>query len=520
MGLFKRRSTRCCYYCIKVVGGFVLLILIASVFTVLWYFLEFSGLVSPFAVNITRVLTSATALRTPRQQPMLVKDSRSARILSGYLTTNFTPPQQLTSAQNIPGQAEGIKTSRYFIGSFQLVNEIYYSRYSDSASDMFKREAAKLENVIAGAFGRSAPNKSYQGLAVLALSRVVGAALADWRRGPAVGARVVRSTRASASFPLAPPAAAAARMASDSGSYSQSGGQQQSYPSYGSQGNQNYGQAPQGYSGYGQSGESSSYGQNYGSYQGNHGQSQTGYGQSSQQGYSEGPGYENKNQSSYGNQEQQKESYGGGRASPYEPKSSYDQQSSYGQQQGSYDQQSSNDQQQGSYGQHQKSYQSQQKESFSHNTQDGRREKSRYGEDNRGYGGSQGGGRGGYEMDGRGHMSGLTGGDRGGFKNFGGQRDYGQKSDADTESDNSDNNTIFVQGLGEGVSTDQVADYFKQIGIIKTNKKTGKLMINLYTDKDTGKPKGEATVSFDDPPSAKAAIDWFDGKIACSSFCA
>nr|XP_042713664.1 transmembrane protease serine 11D-like isoform X1 [Chrysemys picta bellii]XP_042713665.1 transmembrane protease serine 11D-like isoform X1 [Chrysemys picta bellii] len=78
--------------------------------------------------------------------------------------------EQLTSAQNIPGQAEGIKTSRYFMGSFQLVNEIYYSRHSNSASDTFKREAAKLENVIAGAFGRSALNKSYQGLAVLALS--------------------------------------------------------------------------------------------------------------------------------------------------------------------------------------------------------------------------------------------------------------------------------------------------------------------------------------------------------------
>lgn len=38
---------------------------------------------------------------------------------------------------------------------------------------------------------------------------------------------------------------------------------------------------------------------------------------------------------------------------------------------------------------------------------DDRREKSRYGEDNRGYGGSQGGGRGGYDMDGRGHMSGY-----------------------------------------------------------------------------------------------------------------
>ena len=44
------------------------------------------------------------------------------------------------------------------------------------------------------------------------------------------------------------------------------------------------------------------------------------------------------------------------------------------------------------------------------------------------------------------------------------------------------------------------------------NKKTGMPMINLYTDRDTGKLKGEATVSFDDPPSAKAAIDWFDGE--------
>ena len=57
-----------------------------------------------------------------------------------------------------------------------------------------------------------------------------------------------------------------------------------------------------------------------------------------------------------------------------------------------------------------------------------------------------------------------------------------------------------------------VADYFKHIGI-KTNKKTRQSMINLYTDRETGKLKGEATVSFDDPPSAKAAIDWFDGFI-------
>ncbi|XP_045580279.1 RNA-binding protein FUS isoform X4 [Salmo salar] len=105
-----------------------------------------------------------------------------------------------------------------------------------------------------------------------------------------------------------------------------------------------------------------------------------------------------------------------------------------------------------------------------------------------------------------------------------GPRDYGsrdeptggsggsQGSGSGGEQDNSDNNTIFVQGLGEDVTSDEVGNYFKQIGIIKLNKKTGLPMINLYSDKATGRLKGEATVSFDDPPSAKAAIEWFDGK--------
>ncbi|EPY88434.1 hypothetical protein CB1_000173009 [Camelus ferus] len=250
----------------------------------------------------------------------------------------------------------------------------------------------------------------------------------------------------------------------NSGSYGQSGGEQQSYSSYGNQGNQGYGQGQQSYP-YGQTTDSS-YGQNFGSYS-SYGQSQSGYSQS----YG---GYENQKQSSYGQQsynnqgQQNTESSGGqgGRApsydrSDYGQQDSYDQQSGYDQHQGSYDEQSNYDQQHDSYNQNQQSYHSQ-RENYSHHTQ--------------------------------------------------GHRDYGPRPDADSESDNSDNNTIFVQGLGEGVSTDQVGEFFKQIGIIKTNKKTGKPMINLYTDKDTGKPKGEATVSFDDPPSAKAAIDWFDGK--------
>lgn len=35
------------------------------------------------------------------------------------------------------------------------------------------------------------------------------------------------------------------------------------------------------------------------------------------------------------------------------------------------------------------------------------------------------------------------------------------------DQDNSDNNTIFVQGLGDDYTVESVADFFKQIGIIK-----------------------------------------------------
>ena len=44
-------------------------------------------------------------------------------------------------------------------------------------------------------------------------------------------------------------------------------------------------------------------------------------------------------------------------------------------------------------------------------------------------------------------------------------------------------------------------------------------MINLYTDRNTGKFKGEAMVTYEDPPSAKAAIEWFDGKITPPRMC-
>lgn len=74
------------------------------------------------------------------------------------------------------------------------------------------------------------------------------------------------------------------------------------------------------------------------------------------------------------------------------------------------------------------------------------------------------------------------------------------------------NDTIFVTGLPEDTTDEQLAEFFGQIGIIKYDKKNERPKIWIYKDKTTGKGKGEATITYDDPPTATSAITWFDGK--------
>ncbi|PRP78374.1 putative RNA-binding protein cabeza [Planoprotostelium fungivorum] len=75
-----------------------------------------------------------------------------------------------------------------------------------------------------------------------------------------------------------------------------------------------------------------------------------------------------------------------------------------------------------------------------------------------------------------------------------------------------DPDTIYVSNMPPRVSKEEIGDYFGSIGIIKRDRKTQELKINLYTDKNTGEMKGDCTITFDDPPSATAAIDWFNNK--------
>lgn len=75
-----------------------------------------------------------------------------------------------------------------------------------------------------------------------------------------------------------------------------------------------------------------------------------------------------------------------------------------------------------------------------------------------------------------------------------------------------DTDTVYVDGLPQGITEKDVEEFFGSIGIIKTDKKTRGKKIWLYRDKATGALKGDGTVSYEDPFSAGSAVEWFNGK--------
>ncbi|CAM8935759.1 unnamed protein product [Rhodiola kirilowii] len=74
------------------------------------------------------------------------------------------------------------------------------------------------------------------------------------------------------------------------------------------------------------------------------------------------------------------------------------------------------------------------------------------------------------------------------------------------------NGSVYVCNLPEGTDEAMLAEYFGTIGLLKKDKRTGLPKIWLYHDKVTNEPKGDATVTYEDPHAALAAVEWFNNK--------
>lgn len=72
--------------------------------------------------------------------------------------------------------------------------------------------------------------------------------------------------------------------------------------------------------------------------------------------------------------------------------------------------------------------------------------------------------------------------------------------------------TVYVSNLPPGTDETLLAEHFGTIGVLKKDKRTGRLKIWIYRDKVTNEPKGDATVAYEDPYAAAAAVEWFDNK--------
>eukprot|EP00240_Pyramimonas_obovata_P015130 CAMPEP_0118924224 /NCGR_PEP_ID=MMETSP1169-20130426/2455_1 /TAXON_ID=36882 /ORGANISM="Pyramimonas obovata, Strain CCMP722" /LENGTH=189 /DNA_ID=CAMNT_0006865315 /DNA_START=139 /DNA_END=706 /DNA_ORIENTATION=- len=84
------------------------------------------------------------------------------------------------------------------------------------------------------------------------------------------------------------------------------------------------------------------------------------------------------------------------------------------------------------------------------------------------------------------------------------------------QQDQSGNQRIYVTGFPEDATEDEVRELFSGIGVIaRVRQKRGykdqwPFAIKMYKD-DSGKLKGDGTVTYEDPSAAQAAPDFFNG---------